>query len=1048
MKKLLIVSILFLSTSMLWAQKQISGKVTSKTEVIPGVAVVVKGTSIGVITDIDGNYKINVPGSDNTLIFSFMGKKSKEVAVGNQSVINVDLEDDDYAIDEVVAIGYGVVKKSDLTGSVSRVTTKDLEQRSVGSTEQLLQGATPGVQVTTTGGAPGADVNVTIRGGNSLNASNAPLYIIDGVEMNSSSAFYSSTESSGSTPAPSPLSMINPNDIESFDVLKDASATAIYGSRGANGVIIITTKKGKIGTSTIQLSVSQSVSDLLKKIDVINSKDYALLRDEAAVNSGVATIYGDPSEPSSYDIYTKNVNWQDQMYRTAIGRDINLSIRGGKNGVNYSFSGNYNDTEGVIINSDQRRISLRSNVKVEATKFLEIGADTYFSNTMSNIVPYSNKGINGFFSPIMMAVQFRPYDSAWDEDFDVNLDDLINDGSAPYNPITQIRNTIDEQRLNFAQSNLYGNIKLAKWLSFKSSFGFNYSNALRNSFWGRGTQQGDFQNNIVARGDKENFDYLNENTLSYDFTLNEKHRISGVLGESAHKWIYRSLSNRASGFDVPSLGYESFKNAAVVGVPDALHLEWGLLSFFGRLNYTYDDKYLFTFNGRYDASSHFAKGNKWGFFPSAAFAWKIKNENFMSEAKKISDLKLRLSYGASGSQAIDPLSIIPLLETGSRYPVSNTFSPGVISLPFLYNNKLSWETTYQANIGVDFGMFDNRLTLTADYYQKSTKDLLLNKDLPVTSGFPSGTIINGGEVQNRGWELQIGGDIIRKQDMRLNASVSLSQNRSKVKYLDGDDYIYGSAISGIDGGYPSISYLNGTVGLFYGYQTNGIYQTAADAVDAPTKSGVAPGAGDIIYVDQATVATTADDGTVTWSGDGEINDDDRVVIGNPEPDLIFGFNLNFDYKNFGLGMIFNGTLGNDVLNLNRMVWEGMNIWDGRYSQTQAAFDGRWVDESTPATYAKPSMKTVNPDYLDRYVEDGSFLRMQSISLSYDWKPKGKSIISSVKPYFSASNLFVITNYSGYDPEIRGVSTALSPGIDLGAYPIPRTFKFGVNLTLK
>ncbi len=1036
----------FLMTSLSFSQIKITGKVTLEdNSPLPGVNIFEKGTTNGTISGADGAYSLNASQNATTLVFSFLGMKNQEFLIDGKSIIDVIMKEDAYALDEVIAIGYSTVKKSDLTGSVARVNANFTEQRAVSSPEQLLQGSTPGIQVTTIGGAPGAGVDVTIRGGNSLNASNQPLFIIDGLEMNSSSSFYSSTEPSGSTPAPSPLSMVNPNDIESIDILKDASATAIYGSRGANGVIIVTTKKGKAGQSTIQLDVGSTFSNLAKKIDVINSKQWTQLYDEAARNDGSQPVYGNPDNLSSYDIYNKNVNWQDQMYRMASGKDISLAVRGGKENVKYSFSGNFNDVEGVIIDSDQKRISLRSNVDVRANKFLTIGLNTYFSNTNSNIVPYSNKGSNGFFSPIMMAVQYRAFDRAWNQDFQNNIDDLINDGSAPYNPITQIRNTVDVQSLNFAQSNLYTILDIADWLKFKSTFGFNYSDGLRNSFWGKGTQQGDFQNNIVIRAQRSNFDYVNENILSFDKSLNDKHYLSGLFGQSIHKWINKSFSARASDFDISSLGYESFIGAGIVETPISAHTEWGLASFFGRLNYDFDNRYLVTFNGRYDGSSSFAKGNKWAFFPSMAIAWKVKNESFMKDVKEISELKLRLSYGASGNQAISVLSTIATLNRGGRYPISDSFVPGVSSSTYLYNKDLKWETTFQANIGLDIGLFSNRLNITADYYMKNTKDLLLDKDFPISSGFLS-TTVNGGEVENKGWELYIGGDIVRKNQIKWNVGIPLSRNRSRILDLDGAEFMFGSSIPGLQSGYPNISYLNKTVGLFYGYQTNGIYQNSGQVVGAPSKSGVAPKPGDVIFVDQVTEIRNSD-GTITMGKDGVINENDKVVIGNPEPSLIYGFTSSFDYKSLSVNFVLNGTFGNDVLNLNKLVWEGMNIWDGRYSQTLDAFNGRWVNENTPANYPRPSLRQLQQDYLDRYVEDGSFLRLQNISFSYTWSFKGKSGISRIRPYISASNLFVISKYSGYDPEIRGINSTLSPGIDLGAYPLPRIFKMGFSLIL-
>ncbi|WP_443938505.1 SusC/RagA family TonB-linked outer membrane protein [Pedobacter sp. MW01-1-1] len=1028
-----IMVLALLSFNTAFAQSIISGKVSDDSgKPLPGASVLIEGTKIGTITDNNGQYSLKVTDTKKNLIVSFIGLQSQTIAVNGRTTINVSLKESSNYLDEAVVIGYGTVKRSDLTGSVAQVKTQLVEQRAVNSPEELLQGTTPGVQITRTGGAPGSNVDVTIRGGNSLNGSNQPLYIVDGFEMNSSDSFYSQSEPSGSTPAPSGLAMINPNDIESIDVLKDASATAIYGARGANGVIIITTKKGKAGKAIIQVDYGGTVSALPQKIGVLDSKQWVQLYDEAAVNDGRATIYGNPADLASYDKYTNNVNWQDEIYRTAKGHDLNLAVRGGTDAFKYSFAGNYNLNEGLITKSDQEKISIRSNIDVKATSFLNVGMNGYFANTKSNLVPYSNNGYNGFFSPVMMAVQYRAYDLAWDDDLNTNSGDFVNDGTAPYNPLTQIVNTTDEMRLNYAQSNFYANLQLTSWLKFKSTFGFNYSDGLRNSFWGVGTQQGDLQNNIVSRAQTNNFDYINENTLNFEKTFNGLHAISAVVGQSSHRWIRKTFLARASGFDITSLGYESFQGATVVEVPETTHTEWGLSSFYGRFNYTYNNRYLFTFTGRYDGSSRFAPGNKWSFFPSAAFAWKISEENFLKNSKAVSNLKLRTSYGTSGSQAIGVLSTIATLQRGYRYPVSNTFLPGVSSSTYLFNEDLRWETTVQGDIGLDAGFFDNRLNVTLDFYQKTTKDLLLDKNFPISSGFTT-TTVNGGKVRNRGWELGINGDAIRKKDVKWNIGLSLSQNKSKILDLDGADYLYGEAIANIQGGYPNISYLNGTVGQFYGYKTNGIYQTAAEVVNAPTKGGIAPKAGDINYVD--------------INSDGVINENDKVIIGNPQPTLLYGLTTSFDYKGLNINMVFNGSIGNDVLNLNNVVWEGMNIWDGRYNQTQRAYEGRWVPGSTDAMYPRASLTTVRQDFLDRYVENGAFFRMQNVSVSYTWKPKNMKVLNSIRPFVSASNLFVITSYSGYDPEIRGKNTALSPGIDLGSYPLPRTFKFGVSVIL-
>ena len=1045
MKKNLSLIFLFcLITSTLFAQNKITGKITSEdNSPLPGVTIIEEGTYNGTVSGSDGTYAITVSEDATRLVFSFIGLQTQEILINGKSVVNAIMQEDSYFLDEVVTVGYGTVRKSDLTGSVAQVKVGSVEQRAVSSAEQLLQGITSGVLIRTSSGAPGAGVDVQIRGANSLSSSFSPLYVIDGIEMNPSDVYYDANEGSQyeSTPAPSPLAFINPNDIESIEILKDASATAIYGSRGANGVIIITTKTGKKGEDVISYDASISIATLPRPYDMLDTRTYMMFHDESLTNDGLDPLYGDPTTPSSYDKYDYDVNWQDQAYQTAISQSHNLTFSGADDKTKYAVTANYSDNEGIIITSFMKRISLRTNVEREIKNGFKLGTNINLSNTDSKQVQQSTGSV-GVYSPVSQILQFRPADPAW---VGIDSDELgLDEENAKYNPILLLTELKDKLNVKLVQARLYGDLDITKWLSFRSSVSTNYSNSTRKRHWPTSTMFGYQYNGRVRVNIKSNYDFLNENYFTFKIKSG-KNRIHGVAGASAHKWFYESIINEASGFETDVLGYESFAAAQIIAKPRLANYQASLASFYGRFNYVFDNKYLITFTGRYDGSSRLGEGNKWAFFPSGAVAWRVSEEEFLKDNDIISNLKLRASYGLTGNQSVAVFQTKSIL-TNRSYALNNKVITGFYSA-VLPNPDLRWEKTAQMNIGFDLNFFENRLNITADYYKKNTTEMLFAISIPRTSGY-SVWWKNAGEVENKGWEFSVNGHIIEKYNFRWNMGLNLSANKSKaIEFLEGIDMLYGANIGAqFLGDSPNMTEVGNSLGLFYGYETDGVYQNTDQTADAPLYNGATPEPGDIILVDQKTEVED-ELGNITYEKNGKIGLEDKVIIGNPNPDLIFGFNTDFHYKGFTLNMVFNGMLGNDVMNVNLNMIESLTSGN-LGNMTQRAYDGRWTGEGTSNYYPRATTTGFSTGIiLDHWVEDGSFIRLQNITLSYEYKLKRNSIFRSISPYASASNLFILTKYGGYDPEVQGIPRdPLSPGLDMGTYPLPRTIKLGLNVS--
>lgn len=970
------------------ADKTISGTVKSETgEGLPGVSVVVKNTTRGTTTDADGKYRLNTPDNATTLVFSFVGYQNQEVVIGSRSSIDVRLVPDDKSLSEVVVVGYGTVKKSDLTGSLTQVKAKELNAYPATNVLQAMQGRAAGVQVLQNTGAPGGSVSVRIRGTNSLQGSNEPLYVVDGFPIN------------GSNPT-----QLNNADIETIEILKDASATAIYGSRGANGVVLITTKRGKAGKTRVDLETSYSTQSLRKKLDLMNAKEYAQFYNEQAVNDKQNPYF----TQAQIDAFGQGFDWQDLVFRKAPIKTLSLNVSGGNEKTQFSLSGSTFNQEGIIQGSNYNRYSLRTNISHTLSDKFSIN----FSGTLSRLQT-GQKTVSGGSrgnSMIAGAIAAPPTLTPYNDDgtyrtlaiaYPFVATDLIN-------PLNFINERSDDTKANVALLNTALIFKPVESITIKIAGGIENRDDRRDQYTTR-----NFVNSTgsASVSTSQFTSLLSENTISYDKTIAQKHSIAAVAGFTYQNFLTTSLGASGVGFLSDTPGTYDLGSATTPGIPSSGYAKSVLLSYLGRINYSYDSKYLATASIRRDGSSRYSEGDKWGYFPSAALAWRISNEGFMKNNTFVSDLKLRASWGLTGSQAIDPYATLSQLSSGKTVlgdALYTTYGPET-TLP----GKLKWETTEQKDIGVDFGIFKNRIILTADYYVKNTRDLLTTVALPSSLGYLT-TIQNVGEVQNKGLELGIDSRVLTG-DFKWDVNANISFNRNKVvKLYGGQDVLGGSIGVVVVNDVSNILREGRPIGQFWGYVEDGYDDK-----------------GKIRYKD--------------INGDGTISTADKAYIGNPNPNFIFGINSAMSYKNFELTLFVQGVQGNDLFNASAI---GSTIDYGfGLNMPREVFLNHWSPSNPNAKYPIIS-NSVNARLSNRYVEDGSYVRLKNIQLAYNvplakW---GVNWVKNVQLYASGQNLLTLTNYSWWDPEVNsnGGAKATSQGIDFYSYPVAKSVTFGLR----
>lgn len=1015
MKKLLTLFAVFASLTM-WAQTQISGIVSDADGPLPGATVVIKGTNTGVTTDFDGNFSIQAAG-DDTLVVSYVGFQSQEVAVANQSNISVVLNSNN-ELDEVVLIGYGSSTKRDITGSVGVVKSESIEQRVSINPLDNIQGKVAGLNVFNSSGRPGGGMRVTIRGKGSINASNQPLYVVDGI-------------------IGMDIELVNTNDIESVSVLKDASATAIYGSRGANGVIIVTTKKGRKGKLSVDLTSSLQVSSLTNKPKVLNSQEFwkdlkvsvdaddrALGRLDSQFVSDYTVEYPEffTSDGTTYGSPRFDTDWLDESTRTSYSSQHFINVRAGGDNHSVSFSAGTQDDEGILQNTYLNKNTMRFQGDFQAKDWLKIGGSMSYADTKTNIIDNYRIGADN----LTMATLFYPpiYPLQYEDGSPVNADDLMSPifwdlwyGATPKDRVNLLNREIIKKQIT---RNVFAELDLTDNLKFRSSYSIlDYIMEGRDHVHKRVDT---FVNRTSANLSNSNAEQtLFENLLTYNNTINSNHEIGAVLGAS---W----QENEVFGFGLSAQDFDDFYGYYNVGqgidtpVVSSEYSKHTTNSYFGRFNYSYMDKYLITVTGRYDGSSRFGENNKYAFFPSAAFAWKISNEPFMTSSSVFSNLKLRASVGETGNDGIGNYARISspssqdVVFDDTRVVGS---SPGSIG-----NDDLQWERTTESNIGLDFNLF-NRLDISADFYTKTTEDLLFNVPIAQFSGYQS-ILGNAGSVKNSGIELLINSTNIETDSFVWTSSLNFAKNNNEILSLGTEDNdIFTSSLWWTD----QVLRVGESVGSFWGYTRLGTWGTNEVAEAA---------------------AYNAIPGDIKWedvNGDGLINFDDQKIIGNGQPDYTMNIGNTFSYKNWDLSVDIRISQGNDIMDHSIILYVDRYGYGNTYKKF---WDQRWTPDNQNTMYPRARKNIKKFDGPDSgQVFDGSFIRGQNLSLSYNFNPSLlESInIDSGKIYFNLQNFFLITDYHGYDPEVSTFGGQFNDGIELNGYPKAMVMNLGIKLSL-
>ena len=1000
--KTTLLLLLFLAVGgSLYAQELIvQGKITDDSgEAIPGVSVTVKGTQRGTITNVEGTYSINTVGNA-TLVFSFLGYVSQDVPINNRSTINVSLKTDTKALEEVVVVGYGTQRKVETTGSIASVKADELTQLPVTNVAQGLQARISGVQINQNSGSPGGNISVRVRGTNSINGNSEPLYVVDGIQISNG----------GGINDVSPLSTINPNDIESVEVLKDASASAIYGARAANGVVLITTKRGKSGATRVSIDSYYGVQEAIKTLDVLNASEFAQLENEVFKNNA----YPNPSSLG------EGTDWQKLIFRQAPIQSHQLSINGGNEKTQLALSANYFDQDGIIVNSNFKRYSYRLNVDHKVSNRFKVGTSILGSIITNNGIDAGSTTIGdaGVVTGTVLgaAVGAPPTLQPYREDG--SIFPFGEQGNGQYREVVNPLNftAITRQRnIKRTLVNLFGEFEIMPGFTYRASFNADVQNRLDDNYSPLSIINRADINDNSGSASKSNSNFLgllHESILSYNRKFGENHslRFTGVFASQVENSNANSIS--ATGFPNDATTNEALQLALNRTVSSSRSKQ-RLDSYMGRINYGFRDKYFLDLTARVDGSSKFGANHKYGFFPAISAAWRIIEEDFIKDARWLSDLKLRASYGITGNAGgISPYQSLATVSSGGGYNLGNAYQTA-ISPTGIANPDLRWEKSAQTDIGLDIGLFNNRLSIIMDYYHKRTDDLLYVKTLPLSSGYSS-IAGNYASLENKGFEFAANATILNGP-VRWSVSGNLTANRNKLLDLDGgttqERFVTNSSLLSV--GQP--------LGVFKTYVFDGINQTG---------DAIIPG-----YDGRVGGHKVKD-----LNSDGAINSMDQVITGNPNPNFIFGASTNLSYKNFDFSAFLSGSQGNDIYNISRLSFENplgqRNLLEGVVN--------RWTPSNPSNQYVSAAVAGRLP-ITDYAMEDGSYVRLKNITLGYTL-PTIKGL-SRVRIYVSGNNLLTLTKYTGFDPEVNtyaGSNTAI--GVDNLVYPQAKSFLGGVQLT--
>lgn len=1076
MKKLIpLFSALFILSSAALAQtRQIKGKVVDQGGNPVPSSVQISGSKKGTITDANGNFSLStIDKGTITLIVSSTGFKTASIKTDGSTPVNVTLVREITSLEDVVVIGYQTVRRKDLTASVSSVGAKDLKDIPINSAEQMLNGRLAGVTATTAEGSPDADVNIRVRGGLSITGDNSPLYIVDGVQVEKA------------------LSVISPQDIQTIDVLKDAAATAIYGARGANGVIVITTKSGKPGKMKVTLNSFVGVKFLAKKLKVLSPYDYVFYQSEksrgsAEDSTNFLSNFGTTWDTLANYKSVSPVDWQDEVFgNTGVVTTQNLSVSGGSKKITYNFAYTFNDEKAVVINSNYKRHLFNFKTDYNILQNLKVGITARYTN--QNVLGAGVSDQKGSsYNRLRNAVKYRPFlsDGLTIDDADPIADPNVGNGLNLVNPILLANSEYRKKTTDAYNLSAYVSYNIVRNLNFRSTFGYDNTTLIDRQFSDSLTPYAIIQGGakaIAGLDTSKRQTITNSNVLTY--TVNNyrgKHDFSVLVGEETYDLRTQSYSRLYKGYPAFTGFSSAFKNTdlgtSFTGYPKVGKTRYTSLSFFSRLSYAYMDKYLFSFNLRADGASKFAPGKQWGYFPSGSFAWRAKKEKFLSNVDFISDLKFRAGYGLVGNNRInDYLFLTSFKNDGTYYygidndPVLAYYSGS------LANPNLQWESSEEKNLGLDISLLRNRISLSVDVYDNQSKDLLLNVPIASTFGYPT-QIQNVGKTSNKGVEFQLSADILRStKGLNWNASFNIAFNKNKIEALGpGQDYFYPAASWGVSG-QPTdyIEKIGSPVGSFWGLVADGFYKVSDFDYNASTgaytlKNGV---------VDNSAIIGVVQPGSIKFkdlNNDGKVDlNNDRTIIGNPTPKFTGGLNQQFTYKNWDASIFINFSYGNDVYNANKIEFTNgytnnanlLALMQNRWKVvTPDGATAQWVNGGTVYGIAPDQLTALNANatiwqplrsagafYPSSWaMEDGSFLRLNNITIGYSL-PKNsikKIGLSALRFYVTANNLAVLTSYSGYDPEVSVRGSGLTPGLDYSAYPKSRSFIFGLNASFR
>ncbi len=1020
----------------LHAQQRITGKVTDGEDglALPGVNILIKNTSEGTITDAGGNYEIQA-GIGATLVFSYIGYDSREIVVGREAVIDVTLITASAVLKDIVVVAYGTVKKSDLTGSVSSVSAEDMSRVAPVSLDQALQGRAAGVQVTQVSGRPGGETSIRIRGSSSINAGNEPLYVVDGMLITSDNDQTNAGGAAGS--GLNGLSSISPSDIERIEILKDASATAMYGSRGANGVVLITTKRGKAGKSSLSFDTYFGMQEVTKKLDMLNGVEFANYMNDFN-NDGGLPIDARYIIPEKYEEYT---DWQEAIFRRAPMQSYQLSALGGSENTQYSISGGYYKQEGIILNSDFERFNLRTNLDQKISARLKTGASIGLSYITSNgvLTGAQNPGA-GVLLPgaTTSALLFPPTLPVLNPNVRGGYTFEDDRGRNIGNPVADAKETENLAHNFRVIANTYGELKLAEGLNLRASAGVDAFSVKENRFVPNFLKRTEPNHGDAVVATVDGYTWLTEFTLNYDKVFAGRHALNFLAGSTFQGFRSERLFAFSLNFADNRTGWHNL-SAALDPQPAATsELEWGIISYLGRANYTFDNRILVTLTGRVDGSSKFGINNKYGFFPSGSIAWKLHEEDFIQNLNVFSSLKARLSYGVIGNQEVAPYASLATVGPIGQGVFNNT-EPYLGQEPLRYPNPdLKWERTNQFDFGLDAEFLDGRIGATFDIYQKQTTDLLLFTPIPTTTGF-AGFLSNIGSLRNRGFEAAVSSHNIAGA-LTWQTDLNFSMNRNEITKLTGETDIYVPGVLQVPAGW-SILRVGEPIGTFFGLLSDGIFQTNEEAASSPHLKAQTPKAGDRKYKD---INGRDADGRLTGQPDGVIDEADRTVLGNANPKFIWGMNNSFYWKNFDLSFFIQGVHGNKIV--NAYLFE-IGALTAETNVLREFYENRWTPQNPNNEYPKVNPAERNT-FSDAQVEDGSFVRIKNITLGYALPSSvlQRAHLESLRIYASVNNPFTFTKYRGYDPEVNAFGQSnLLQGIDYGGYPLAKSFIGGLQI---